>query len=314
MIARITEAWAAAPTPCRKRAPISAPSLGARPHSSEATVKITRPVSKTHLRPARSPRRPASSSRLPNVMRKALTTQVRPAWLKWRSCWIEGSATFTIVTSSTIISWARQTTMSAAQRRWSMEGAGAETTVIGDPPDLCGRRSGAKMEGTSEKNWRLPPELYGGTLRFVKRFCHEHRRDPRRHLARTPEARRRAAQLREGARRRPRGVRRRWRVHGAGGDRAPGRRRDRHAVSQLPQPPGAPRGAVHRRGRGGLPHRRAARRRRPVAGPQRLARALHRLHRHEARARGRAAQLPRPGRVAVPDQPSLALCRRRAAA
>ena len=32
MIARITEAWAAAPTPCRKRAPISAPWLGAMPH------------------------------------------------------------------------------------------------------------------------------------------------------------------------------------------------------------------------------------------------------------------------------------------
>ena len=37
MIARITEAWAAAPTPCRKRAPISAPWLGARPHSSDAS-------------------------------------------------------------------------------------------------------------------------------------------------------------------------------------------------------------------------------------------------------------------------------------
>ena len=39
------------------------------------------------------------------------------AWLKWRSCWIDGSATFTIVTSSTIISCARQTTNSVAQRR-----------------------------------------------------------------------------------------------------------------------------------------------------------------------------------------------------
>src|SRR3954447_1272803 len=157
MIARITEAWAAAPTPCRKRAPISAPSLGARPHSSEATVKMTRPVSKTRLRPARSPRRPASSSRLPKVMRKALTTQVRPAWLKWRSCWIEGSATFTIVTSSTIISWARQTTMSAAQRRWSMEGAGAETTVIGVPRTCAGADRALK--------WRAPPKRTGGFLR-----------------------------------------------------------------------------------------------------------------------------------------------------
>ena len=38
MIARITEAWAAAPTPCTKRAAISAPWLGATPHRSEAAV------------------------------------------------------------------------------------------------------------------------------------------------------------------------------------------------------------------------------------------------------------------------------------
>ena len=44
-------------------------------------------------------------------------TQVRLPWLKCRSCWIEGSATFTIVTSSTIMSCARQTTIRVAQRR-----------------------------------------------------------------------------------------------------------------------------------------------------------------------------------------------------
>ena len=48
-------------------------------------------------------------------------TQVRLAWEKWRSSWIRGSATFTIVVSSTIISWARQTTTSASQRRRSWE-------------------------------------------------------------------------------------------------------------------------------------------------------------------------------------------------
>jgi len=26
----------------------------------------------------------------------------------------------------------------------------------------------SKMEATSRKKWRLPPELYGATLRFVK--------------------------------------------------------------------------------------------------------------------------------------------------
>ena len=122
MIARITDAWAAAPTPCRKRAKISIASLSASPHSRDARVKTTTPARKICLRPSRSPRRPVSSSRLPNVTRKALTTQVRPDWLKPRSCWIAGSATFTIETSSTIISCARQTTISAAQRRFWITG------------------------------------------------------------------------------------------------------------------------------------------------------------------------------------------------
>ena len=47
-------------------------------------------------------------------------TQVRLPWVKWRSRWIDGSATFTIVVSSTIISCARQTTTSAIQRRRSL--------------------------------------------------------------------------------------------------------------------------------------------------------------------------------------------------
>ena len=122
MIARITDAWAAAPTPCSRRAAISAPWLGATPHKSDASVKTTRPARNTRLRPRRSPRRPARSSRLPKVTRKALTTHVRFAWLKPRSCWIDGRATFTIVTSRTIISCAKQTTISVAQRRRSSAG------------------------------------------------------------------------------------------------------------------------------------------------------------------------------------------------
>ena len=47
-------------------------------------------------------------------------TQVRLPWVKWRSCWIEGSATFTIVVSSTIMSWARHTTTSASHLRLSV--------------------------------------------------------------------------------------------------------------------------------------------------------------------------------------------------
>ncbi len=39
--------------------------------------------------------------------------------MKCRSCWIDGSATFTIVASSTIISWPRHRIASAIQRRRS---------------------------------------------------------------------------------------------------------------------------------------------------------------------------------------------------
>ena len=73
------------------------------------------------------------------------------------------------------------------------------------------------------------------------------------------QARGRAAQLREGARGRARGVRRGWGVDRAGGDRAPRRRRDRDALPPLPQPAGAARGALRRRGRGDVPLGRRAR-------------------------------------------------------
>src|SRR3954471_1899471 len=244
MIARITDAWTAAPTPCRKRAPISAPWLGASPHRIDAAVKNTTPARNTRLRPNRSPSRPASRRKTPNVTRKAFTTQVRSACVKCRSAWIEGSATFTIVVSSTIISCARQTTTSASQRRRSSvkEGEGMY-----------------RRPGREELNWRKPPELSGGCLRlqnysggplrFVKRNFHEHHRPPRADPPPPPQARRRQAQLRQGRRRRPRGVRRARSLNLAGGDRAPRRGRDRHAVPQLPKPPGAARGRLRGRGR-----------------------------------------------------------------
>ncbi len=58
----------------------------------------------TLLRPRMSPKRPASSSRPPKAIRYAFTTHARLDWENPRSSWIVGSATFTTVTSSTIIS------------------------------------------------------------------------------------------------------------------------------------------------------------------------------------------------------------------
>ena len=117
MIATITADAAAPPTPCSARAAISSPWLCANPHSTDTAVNSTRPARNTFLRPIRSPRRPASSRKPPNVSRYELTTHVRLAWLKPRSRWIEGSATFTIVASTAIMSWPRHTTTTAIQRR-----------------------------------------------------------------------------------------------------------------------------------------------------------------------------------------------------
>ena len=54
-------------------------------------------------------------------------------------------------------------------------------------PLLSRCRVPAKMEATSEISWRAPPELYGGTLRFVKPNCHEHHRDTTQTLLTRPK-------------------------------------------------------------------------------------------------------------------------------
>jgi hypothetical protein len=73
-------------------------------------MKTASPARKTRLPPARSPSRPASSSRPPNAIRYAFITQASVDWEKPRSFWIAGSATFTTVASRTIISMPAQRT------------------------------------------------------------------------------------------------------------------------------------------------------------------------------------------------------------
>ena len=67
-------------------------------------MNTTNPIRNRRLRPSRSPSRPASSRKLPNAIMYASITHARFACEKPRSRCIEGSATFTIVASSTIIS------------------------------------------------------------------------------------------------------------------------------------------------------------------------------------------------------------------
>src|SRR3954467_9435854 len=119
---RITAEVIAPPTPCTNRAPTSIAWLCASPHASEASVKTARPARKIPRRETRAPRRPASSSSPPKAIRYALTTHARLDAENPRSSWIDGSATFTTVTSSTIISMPAHSTTRAIQRERSSVG------------------------------------------------------------------------------------------------------------------------------------------------------------------------------------------------
>lgn len=127
IIARITEDAMAPPSPCTKRAATKSSRVHATPQSSDASVNVTRPAIKTRLLPIKSPRRPASSNRPPNAIMYALTTQARLDCEKPRSLWIDGSATFTTVLSSTIINMPTQRTTREIQRTSRVDEVGADT-------------------------------------------------------------------------------------------------------------------------------------------------------------------------------------------
>ena len=115
----------AAPKPCTARAAMSTPVDPARPQTREATEKMTTPMRNIRLRPRMSPARPPSSRKPPNVIAYAVITHCRPVGEKWRLWPIEGSATLTIETSSTVMKNATQTSASACQRL----GSGAAVAV-----------------------------------------------------------------------------------------------------------------------------------------------------------------------------------------
>ena len=127
----------------------------------------------------------------------------------------------------------------AGERGGQREGAGV-TSVRGtetDPP-LVGARSGAKLEDAST--------CFGGLLRFTiaeapsalsSESRPTDRSDDHPDLLEAPQARRRAAQLREARGRRARGVHRGRPLSLARGHRPPRRRRHRDAVPALPDAP-----------------------------------------------------------------------------
>ena len=103
----------AAPSPCSERKTISEPSDQASPSSRELTVNRASPVRNMRRRPTRSASRPPSKSTPPKKIAYAVMTHCRLSWEKFRSVLIDGSATFTIATSSTTMNWAVTITASA---------------------------------------------------------------------------------------------------------------------------------------------------------------------------------------------------------
>ena len=105
-----TAATIAPPTPCAARAINRNSCEFATPQASEAAVKSAIPIRNSRRCPKRSPSRPPSSRKPPNVSRYAFTTHASDVCEKPRSSRIDGRATFTIVPSSTIIRSPRQST------------------------------------------------------------------------------------------------------------------------------------------------------------------------------------------------------------
>src|SRR6267143_2986824 len=102
--------------PCSARAVTRTTNDAAAPPIAEAMANPTRPVMNTHLRLNMSPSRPPTSSRLPNESAYADTNHCRSPLEKPSACWADGSAMFTIVPSSTSISWATAATTRTNQR------------------------------------------------------------------------------------------------------------------------------------------------------------------------------------------------------
>ncbi len=105
------------PTACIIRKATSAPSDDATLHSSEPSVNSTSPSEKTRRLPSRSAVEPDSISRLASTSVYASTVHCRPDTDVCRSCPIDGSATFTIVTSSPTISRLMQQIARISRRR-----------------------------------------------------------------------------------------------------------------------------------------------------------------------------------------------------
>ncbi|CAM5299964.1 hypothetical protein SFUMM280S_10649 [Streptomyces fumanus] len=116
--------------PCRTREATSISGFTASPQSAEARVKPPMPTRKTRLQPWMSPSRPP-------VINPAAKARAYPAVIHWiwlneapSSRWIDGTAMFTIVTSTRSMKAAVITIARANQRRRSPAPGGAVSGVF----------------------------------------------------------------------------------------------------------------------------------------------------------------------------------------
>ena len=133
----------AAKAPWQARAVTSMAKLTDAPPTADTIAKPARPAMNVTLRPSRSASRPPSSSRLPNASAYAVTTHCRSTVAKCSVCCADGSAMFTTVRSSTIMSCASPTVARISQRCGS-----------GAAPSAPGR--GAASRGTPISDIRAP--------------------------------------------------------------------------------------------------------------------------------------------------------------
>jgi hypothetical protein len=112
-------------SPWTSRAITRATAFGAAPHAALASVNMPSAMTKTVRRPRRSPMRPAGTSSRPKVSAYPDSTHCNSLCAAPSPVRMDGSATFTIETSSSTMQPPTRQTASARQRR----GSGSEFTI-----------------------------------------------------------------------------------------------------------------------------------------------------------------------------------------
>jgi hypothetical protein len=109
----------AAPRPWNAREVTSIAVDVDKPQRSDVTENNASPIMNIRRRPRRSPARPPRSRKPPKVIAYAVRTHWRLDADRWSDRAIEGSATVTMDTSSTVMKNATQTRARACHRRGS---------------------------------------------------------------------------------------------------------------------------------------------------------------------------------------------------